>query len=140
LYFGPREAAKICEKLKDEADNYRLKSALCVVCVFGQTSVSNDDEYEWNANCLNALGDGCNVATVLRIPRNDSFGLTDIFLEMTAVSEKSELLSSHSFLRARGQKLKAKDALRYDNDRETVKDFKELNNDLIKENLQSQVP
>jgi hypothetical protein len=139
LYFGPKPAENLCEQLKDEADKHGLKSALCVVCVFGQLSASKNAN-NWNADCLNDLGDGHNVATVLRIPRNDSFGLTNIFLEMTAVSQKSELLSSHSFLRARGQKLDASDALRYDNDCETVKDFEELNIDLEKENLQSQVP
>jgi hypothetical protein len=43
---------------------------------------------------------------------DDRFGLSDIFLEMTATTEDSELLSPHSFLRARCLKLEATDAFR----------------------------
>jgi hypothetical protein len=50
------------------------------------------------------------TVSVKFIPSNDRFGLSDIFLEMTATTEDSELLSSHSFLRDRSLKLEATDA------------------------------
>jgi hypothetical protein len=108
----PGEAIKICDELKKEADDCKLRSALCVVCVFGQTTISDDKKYRYDASMMEKLAKKENVATVLCLPRNDRFGLTDIFLEMTATTQQSELLSSHSFLRARSLKLKAEDALR----------------------------
>jgi hypothetical protein len=97
---------------EEKVDECQLKSVLCVVCVFGQASVSDDEGFSYRPEMLNDLAKEKNVAIVIRLPRNDRFGLTDIFHEMTAISEKSELLSSHSFLHARGHKLKAEQALR----------------------------
>jgi hypothetical protein len=136
LYFAPGDAEEICENMKRKANDLQLKSALCIVCVFGQTSVSNDGEYAYDASMMSKLEKGENVAAVLRLPRDDRFGLTDVFLEMTAPSMESELLSTHSFLRASGQKLEAKDAVGWfdvSNPSEAVMDFQELMNDLEKE-------
>jgi hypothetical protein len=97
LYCPPGEAKVECARLK-KIKKLKLKSTLFIVCVFGQTSKSNDKEYTYNASkMLRELEEGQTVFTVLRIPRKDRFGLSDIFLEMTAVSDKAELLSSHSF-------------------------------------------
>jgi hypothetical protein len=113
VYFAPNEARKLCEQLKSKVDSCHLKSTLCIVCVLGQDSESNDGECTYDvSNILTQLEEGMNVATVLRIPRKDRFGLTDIFVEMTTITEQSEILSSHSFLRARGVALKALVALR----------------------------
>jgi hypothetical protein len=137
LYFSPNKAKKLCCDLKDKADKSQLKSALCIVCVFGQTMKSDDKDYTYNASqMLRDLNDGRNVATVLRIPRNDRFGLTDIFIDMTTTPEQSELLSAHSFLRAWGQKLQANLALRwYDENkpREGVNVYEKLTKDLYPE-------
>jgi hypothetical protein len=69
---------------------------------------------------LSKLEEGQNVATVLRLPRNDRFGLTDIFVDRTMASEHIELWLSHSFLRACDQNLKpeAEDLLGRDVDDE----------------------
>jgi hypothetical protein len=114
LYLPPKTAMDICDKLKKKADDCNLTSALCIVCVFGQTSDSDYKEYNYDAsNVLSELAKGDNVDIVLCLPQEDRFGLTDIFLEMTATTEQSELLSSHSFFRARSlARLTAQDALR----------------------------
>jgi hypothetical protein len=112
LYFPPSDALGICEGLKRKADNLKLTSALCIVCVFGQTAKSDYKGCKYSASIWEKLANGENVATVLCLPRKDRFGVTDIFLEMTATTMGSELLSSHSFLRARSLKLEATDALR----------------------------
>jgi hypothetical protein len=140
LYFSPGDAQALCKKLKEKVDECKLKSALCVVCVFGQTSESVDNEdIKYNPSILKALLQGDNIATVLRIAQMDRYGLTDIFLEMTAATENSELLSSYSFLRAQGQKLTAKDALRVhasDSRRKAVIDFQALLKDMESESDQ----
>jgi hypothetical protein len=128
LYFSPGDAAKECAYMKNEADERQLKSVLCILCVFGQTSTSDDKEYTYDASrMLRELEEGQNVATVLRIPRNDRFGLTDIFLSLTTLTEPSELLSSHMFLRSRRQDLEAKDALRQvEGPRKAIFDYENL--------------
>jgi hypothetical protein len=47
LYFGPKEAEKTFEELKKKADECQLKSARCVVCVFGQTWVSDYEGFSY---------------------------------------------------------------------------------------------
>jgi hypothetical protein len=111
LNFSPVDAKNLCDKMKSKADGFQLKSAPCIVCVFGQTLVTHDGNYAYDESFLSKLEKGENVATVLRLPRYDRFGITDIFLEMTAPSMQLELLPTHSFLRASGQKLEAKDAV-----------------------------
>jgi hypothetical protein len=137
MYFPPGDAKKLCDKIKNTANDFDLKSALCIVCVFGQTSKSDYEAYKYDASkMLRDLGEGENVAAVLCIPRNDRFGLTDIFIEMTTTPEQPELLLSHSFLRSWGRKLQAKDALRrYDEKktREGVNIYKKLMEDLYPE-------
>jgi hypothetical protein len=82
-----------------------------MVCVFGQTSDPDYKICKYDASkLLSKLVDRKNVATVLCLSQKDRFGLS--FLEMTATTEPSELLSSHSFLRARSQILTVQDALR----------------------------
>ena len=110
-YLSPGEAKKICVDLKKEVKTWKLTGALCVVCVFGQTTKSDYKEFTYDASMMNKLADGENVATVLCLPRDDRFGLTNIFLEMTGTTKGSELLSSHSFLRARSLQMEAEDAL-----------------------------
>jgi hypothetical protein len=82
LYLGPRDAKRLCAQMKRKANACKLKSALCIVCVFGQEAVSNYGQYNFDSSMLRELEEGKNVATVLRLPRYDRFGLTDIFLEI----------------------------------------------------------
>jgi hypothetical protein len=135
--FSSSDATNLCDKMKRKADMLKLKSVLCIVCLFGQTSVSDDGEYAYDTSMLSKLEEGENVATLLCIPRDDRFGLTDIFVDMTRASEQEELWLSHSFLRARGQSLKAEDFFGRDVDEENPSeaemDFHELVNDLKKE-------
>jgi hypothetical protein len=138
LYLPPSDAKDMCDKLKSKADEWQLKSTLCIVCVLGQPSVSANDEYTNNSSLLTELVNGSNVAIVLRLPRDDRFGLTDIFLEVTDASEQSELCLSHSLLRASGQKLKAEDFFGRDaekkNPRSTAEiDFEDMMKDLKEE-------
>ena len=74
--------------------------------------VKDHGNYKYDASMMKNLASGENVATVLCLPQKDRFGLSDIVLEMTATTEQSELLSSHSFLRARSHVMTAEDALR----------------------------
>jgi hypothetical protein len=111
VYFAPTKAGNLCVEMKRMADFWKLKSTLCIVCVLGQEKDSNDGKYTYDASkMLAALQNGKNVATVLRLPRKDRFGLTDVFVEMTTIAEQSGILSSHSFLRARSLLLEAADA------------------------------
>jgi hypothetical protein len=138
LYFSPSDARDLCDKLKSKADGYKLKSALCVVCIFGQALESDDKAYTYNESMLKDLVEGRNIAIVLHLPQNDRFGLVDIFHQVNAATEQSELLSFPSFLRARGEKLMAKedDALRlYDanHPRKAVRDYQDLLKDMESE-------
>ena len=137
MYFAPGDATNLCLQLKKKADASGLRGALCIVCIFGQTLKPDYGEFNYDASkMLGELNERRNVATVLQIPRNDRFGLSDIFVEMTTTPELSEVLSSHSFLRAWGQKLPAKDALRwYDENkpREGVDVYDDLTKDLYPE-------
>ena len=113
LYFPPGDAARECDKIKNKANTLKLKSTLCVVFVFGQTSESDDNHYTCiSSDVVGKLKKGENVPIVLRLPLEDRFGFSKILLEMTAVTQQSEILSSHSFLRARSKILAAKLALR----------------------------
>jgi hypothetical protein len=112
LDFGPSDAKELCAKMKSKADDCHLKSTLCIVYVFGQEAVPNYGEYNYDASrMLRELEEGKNVATVLHLPRDDRFSLTDVLLQLTTTAEQSELLSSHSFLRTKGLKLRAQDSL-----------------------------
>ena len=137
MYFAPGDATNLCLQLKKKADASGLRGALCIVCIFGQTLKPDYRKFNYDASkMLGELNERRNVATVLQIPRNDRFGLSDIFVEMTTTPELSEVLSSHSFLRAWGQKLPAKDALRwYDENkpREGVDVYDDLTKDLYPE-------
>jgi hypothetical protein len=134
--YSPGDAEDLCAQLKKKADDCSLEGALCIVCIFGQASEFDDKAYTYDETMLKDLEEGKNVAIVLRLPRSDRFDLVDIVRDMTTATEWSQLRSSHSFLRARGQKLLAKDALRtYDtsNPPKTVIDFQELMKDLDEE-------
>jgi hypothetical protein len=136
-YFSPGEAEAVCDKMKTKANKLKLKNVLCIVCVFGQTSEPDYKEYTYDASkMLTKLQGGENVAFVLCFPLKDRFGLTDIFLEMTTTTEKSELLSSHSFLRARSKEFTSDNALRSSGGttiRKAVKDFQNFMKDLATE-------
>jgi hypothetical protein len=138
LYFPPGEAKTLCKNIIEKTKEFKLVNAICIVCVFGQTSESDDGDYKYDPSkvwsTLNSKEGTENVAFVLRLPRDDKFGLTDIFLEMTTADEQSELLTSHSFLGAMSTEMKGKDALRsYDdsNHRPAVKDFENLRTSLL---------
>jgi hypothetical protein len=138
LYFPPSEAKILCENIIEKAKECKLVNAICIVCVFGQTSKSDDGVYTYDPskvwNTLNSEEGKANAAFVLRLPQNDKFGLTNIFLEMTTTDEQSELLTSYSFLDAMSSEMQAKDALRsYDDSkhRPAVKDFENLRTSLV---------
>jgi hypothetical protein len=132
LYFPPGEATKLCTKMKKKADKSGMKSALCIVCIFGQTSKSKYKEFNYDAAKMTELKEGKNVAIVLHVPKSDRFGVTDIFLDMTETQARSEILSSHTSLRTWGQKLQAEDALRQrkGSKRPEVDFYKKIMNDL----------
>jgi hypothetical protein len=109
LYFPPKPAKELCVSMKQKVMAWNLKSAPCIVCIFGQTKESDDAIDKYDASMLSKLADGENVAIVLRLPREDRFGVTDSFLEMAAVTDGCVV---SLLLCARIKKLTAKNALR----------------------------
>jgi len=95
------EAAAVieCHQLKRKAEAAEPEfGALCLLVIFGaERKVS--DENLLDKSCVNQLCEGRCVEAVLRIPRNDRFGLSRVFASMTSDrDETTEILASHCFV------------------------------------------
>lgn len=103
LYFPPGEAKTLCDAMTKQAQRSKLTEALCLVVVFGQSSSSTNDDYSL-ANKIrdNGFVDFSQgpVAAVLRIPAEDSFGISKVFRQLTGNTQLTEVYASHPFIRA----------------------------------------
>lgn len=100
-YFAPGPAAKLCSAMKERAVRDKLNSTLCLLVIFGQKATSKDQkDCIWNETMLDDLIDGKNASAVVRLPLNDRFKLSDTLCALTNSYAESDLLTSHSFIRA----------------------------------------
>jgi hypothetical protein len=97
LYCSPGDAEDLCSQLNNKADDFNLKGVLGIVCIFGQAPEFDDKAYLYDESMLEDLVEGKNVAMVLRLPRNDKFGLADIYHQMNAATEQTQVRSSQLF-------------------------------------------
>ncbi|KAG7373907.1 hypothetical protein IV203_013002 [Nitzschia inconspicua] len=97
-YFAPQDAQDLCNDMKMKAEKSNLQ-ALCIVVVFGSSSQSNDESV-FNSDTYELLEDGETVAVVLRIPADDFFGISSMFLHLTGKTDLMEVYASHSFIRS----------------------------------------
>ncbi|KAG7372932.1 hypothetical protein IV203_033656 [Nitzschia inconspicua] len=96
-YFAPGKATKLCNKMKSKAEKSNLQ-ALCIVVVFGSTVQSNYESV-FDSDTYSLLEDGETVAVVLRIPADDIFGISKMFLHLTGTINLMEVYASHPFIR-----------------------------------------
>jgi hypothetical protein len=110
LEFDQANAEAVCEAMKKKAMNSGLKSALCLLIVFGSkppySSYAGEIAIGYGTHKVSRqllARNGRVIAKAVRVPTNDQFQLTDAFLQMTPDSQvNSELFSSHSFIMAHG--------------------------------------
>lgn len=87
--------------MEEKAVDAGIKSALCLLVVFGSPVNSNDGELTLDPNAaVSELCAGKVVSKVLRIPTADAFGLSSAFAELMSHDELAEVFASHSFIRA----------------------------------------
>jgi hypothetical protein len=100
-YFSPKEARTECARMEEKATDAGIKSALCLLVVFGSPVNSNDGELALDPKAaVSELCAGKVVSKVLRIPTADAFGLSSAFAELMSHDELAEVFASHSFIRA----------------------------------------
>jgi hypothetical protein len=102
-YFAPGKSTEVLATMRTKAKEANMKKALCLLVIFGAAPTTSrveellqpsDVEMLWSEDPERAV-----VCKVLWIPANDSFGISRAFQEVVSMYEKSEILSSHSFLR-----------------------------------------
>jgi len=123
LKFDQREAESTCNAMKLKAEASELKTALCLLIVFGTdtpslnytgdiaigcgTKVSDAGEttFVYGIKVSEQLlsGEGCVVAKAILVPKDDVFNLTKAFRQMSPDSQVNrDLYSSHNFIMAHG--------------------------------------
>jgi len=110
-YFSPAEAEKECLSMEHMAKTSGLDCAICLLVVFGSNVRSTDKEgVKYDASILDSLfrGENAIVSSVLRIPSNDCFGISEAFMEMTltCAPEIPEVFASHAFIGGREESQK----------------------------------
>ena len=97
----PSYAKTECLKMEEKAKTAKCKvGALCLLVAIGAAAKSNDGEYTLQStSCVHDLLEKKIVARVLRIPVEDSFGITAALQDMTSpATERSEVFASHNFI------------------------------------------
>ena len=123
LKFDQRDAESTCNAMKMKAEASELKTALCLLIVFGTDKPSLNYTGEiaigYGAKVSDAgkttivygikvseqllSGEGCVVAKAILVPKDDVFKLTEAFRHMSPDSQvNGDLYSSHNFIMAHG--------------------------------------
>ena len=109
LEFDQEAAVAACNAMKRKAETSGLKTALCLLIVFGTDKPSSNYTGEIAIGMgtkvsLQLLSEeGCVVAKAILIPKDDVFKLTEAFRQMSPDSQVNrDLFSSHNFIMAHG--------------------------------------
>jgi ribonuclease HI len=104
--FGPGEANSDCNKMESKLMQTGCHRAVALVIIIGSSVSSNDKLRTLETKDIVDLFESTSpenmvIAKVLRVDMNDAFGISRTLIETTSDGEEmSEVLTSHSFVRA----------------------------------------
>eukprot|EP00980_Cylindrotheca_fusiformis_P011622 scaffold2747_cov104-Cylindrotheca_fusiformis.AAC.12 len=116
-YFSPEEVNTELSAMRGKAGDAEWKHCLCLLVLFGSDKVQKSDEVHSTVSSqdaetlLEADGENGNgiLTRILYIPAGDSFDISTVFKDLTAVEQESEVLSASSFLSAHVASMKGSD-------------------------------
>ena len=100
LYGSPHEARNLCSEMANKAKEGKVTKGLCLVVVYGSNAgTSSDGDLTFSQTKCAQVAEGYLVQAVVRIPSNDSFGISDALARLTEDVDVSEVHASHSFVK-----------------------------------------
>ena len=100
LYGSPHEARNLCSDMANKAKEGNVTKGLCLVVVYGSNDAGSDDgDLEFSKTKCAQVAEGYLVQAVVRIPLNDSFGISDALARLTEDVDVCEVHASHSFVK-----------------------------------------
>ena len=99
LYFSPQDAQNLCSEMEKKAKAGKVTKGLCLLVVYGSKTNSDDGDLRFSETKYAKVAEGNLVQAVVRIPSNDSFGISDALARLTEDVDIWEVHASHSFVK-----------------------------------------